>query len=98
MTAKTYRGAKRVPDDLIRAGQLKETTPTKKICPPRLLGIGRGADNPTSVKNIVTKSKEVKPARYENIRGQEMEEVALDGDEWTKLLKKARAHQGLSSR
>ena len=98
MTAKTYTGAKRVPDDLIRAGQLKETTPTKKICPPRLLGNGRGADNPTSVKNIVTKSKEVKPARYENIRGQEMEEVALDGDEWTKLLKKARAHQGLSSR
>jgi len=25
-----------------------------------LLGVGRGADNPTSVKNIVTKSKEVK--------------------------------------
>jgi len=25
-----------------------------------LLGVGRGADNPTSVKNTVTKSKEVK--------------------------------------
>jgi hypothetical protein len=36
-------------------------------------------------------------SRYKNIRVQEMEEVAFDRDEWAKLLKKARAHQGLSS-
>jgi len=60
LTTKTWRGVKRVPDALVRAGQLRETTPTEKHRPPRLLGVGRGADNPTSVKNIVTQSKVVK--------------------------------------
>ena len=37
-------------------------------------------------------------SRHENIRGEEMGEVALYRDEWAKLPKKARALQGLSSR
>jgi hypothetical protein len=52
------RGAKRVPDALDRTSQLKETTPPENL--PGLLGVGPGADNPTSIKNIVTKSEEVK--------------------------------------
>ena len=36
-------------------------------------------------------------SRHENIRGEELEKVTLDRDEWAKILKKARPHQGLSS-
>jgi len=44
---KTCRGAKRVPDTLVGAGQLRETTPTENIGPPGLLGVGCRVDNPT---------------------------------------------------
>jgi len=36
--AKTCRGAKRVPDALVRAGQLRETTPTEKHQSSRIAG------------------------------------------------------------
>jgi len=36
--AKTCSGAKRVPDTLVRAGQLRETTLTKKHRPSRIAG------------------------------------------------------------
>ena len=35
-TAKTCRGVKRVPDALVRAGQLTDTTPTEKHRSPRI--------------------------------------------------------------
>jgi len=38
LAAKTCRGAKRVPDALIRAGRLRETTPTEKHRPSRIAG------------------------------------------------------------
>jgi hypothetical protein len=58
-----------------------------------LLGVGHRADNPTPTKNIVTKSEEVKTGL---ICQGDIKKVALNGDEWAQLLKKARAHQGLS--
>jgi len=58
LTAKTRRGAERFPDALVRAGQLRETTPTENHRSSRIAG--GWADNPTSVKNMVSKSKEVK--------------------------------------
>jgi hypothetical protein len=39
--------------------------------------------------------KKLKPDR--SARDDIAKKVALNGDEWAKLLKKARAHQGLSS-
>jgi hypothetical protein len=114
LTAKTCRGTKRVPDALVGAGQLRETTPTENIGPPGSLGVGRKADNPTSGgKNIFTKSEEVKTGlicqgrhckglkdlRVEDIRMlgvKHWKKVPLNRDEWAKLLKKARAHLGLS--
>jgi hypothetical protein len=41
------------------------------------------------------KSEEVKPDR--SARGGIAKKVALNRDKWAKLLKEARAHQGLSS-
>ena len=107
-TTKTCRGAKRVPDALVRAGQLRETTPTEKH---RSSNLGRGADNHTLTKNIVTKSEEVKTGpicqgRHDNglkdltvglWNVKNWKKVALNRDEWAKLIKKVRTHQGLSS-
>ena len=61
-TATTCTGAKRVPDAIVGAGQQRETTSTEKHWSPRNAGggVGRGADNPTSDKKVVTKSKAVK--------------------------------------
>jgi hypothetical protein len=39
--------------------------------------------------------KKLKP--YQSAGDDIAKKVALSGDEWAKLLKKARAHQGLSS-
>ena len=50
LTAKTCRGAKWVPDALVRARRLRETTLTENISPPGSLGIGRMVDNPTPDK------------------------------------------------
>jgi hypothetical protein len=57
------------------------------------------------LKNIVTKSKEVKTGpicQGRHCKGLILEvknwkKVALDREEWAKLLKKARAHHGLLS-
>jgi hypothetical protein len=85
-----------------------------------LLGVGRRANNPNLVKNVVTKSKKAntgpifqgghckglknlmieKDGVDQDMRILEVKnwkKVALDRDEWAKLLKTARAHQGLSS-
>jgi hypothetical protein len=53
--AKICRNARRIPDALIQANQLRETTPTEKISPPGLLGIGRGAENPNSTEKYCYK-------------------------------------------
>jgi hypothetical protein len=50
LMAKTCRGTKWVPNTLVRAGQLRETTLTENISPPRLQGVGRRVDNPTPDK------------------------------------------------
>jgi len=55
--AKTCGGSKRVPDTLVRAGQLRETTPTEK---QDCLGFGIGLTTPPQIRNTVTKSKEAK--------------------------------------
>jgi hypothetical protein len=49
---------------------------------------------PPRLKNIVTKSEEVKTDWSAK---DDIKKVALKGDEWAQILKKARAHQGLSS-
>jgi hypothetical protein len=54
-----------------------------------------GLTTPPQPKNIVAKSEEVKTGPV--CRGGIAKKVALSGDEWAKLLKKAGAHQGLSS-
>jgi hypothetical protein len=61
--------------------QLWETTLTENIGPPGYPGVGRGADNPTLEKTLVTKSEKAKAGYFS----------------WQKLLRKARAHVGLSS-
>jgi hypothetical protein len=58
-----------------------ETTLTENIGPPGQSGVGRGADNPILGKTLVTKSEEAIAGYFR----------------WQKLLKKARAHVGLSS-
>jgi hypothetical protein len=65
----------------IGTSQLRETTLTKNIGPPGQPGVGCGADNLTLIKTLATKSEEA-IARYFS---------------WQKLLRKARAHVGLSS-
>ena len=50
LMVKTCRGTKQVPDTLVRAGQLRDTTPTENISPPGSLGVGHGVDNPTPDK------------------------------------------------
>jgi hypothetical protein len=61
LKAKTYRGAKRVPDALVGAGQIRESIPTENIGPPGSLGLlGVGLTTPPQIINTVTKSKEVK--------------------------------------
>jgi len=47
---KTCRGAKRVPNSFVRAGQLRKTTLTENIGPPGSLGVGRRTYNPTPDK------------------------------------------------
>jgi hypothetical protein len=59
----------------------RETTLTENIDPPRQPVVGRGADNPTLEKTIDTKSEEAIAGYFS----------------WQKLLRKARAHVGLSS-
>ena len=58
-------------------------------------GLGVGLTTPPRLKHIVTKSEEVKSGR--SAGDENAKKVALNGDEWAKLLKKARAHQGLPS-
>jgi hypothetical protein len=50
LTAKTCRDTKQVPDTLIRARWLRETTMTENIDPPGSFGFGRRVDNPTPDK------------------------------------------------
>jgi hypothetical protein len=61
--------------------QLRETTLTENIDPPEEPGVGSGADNPTLEKTLVMKSEEAIAGYFS----------------WQKLLRKARAHVGLSS-
>jgi hypothetical protein len=67
---------------IIGTSQLRETTLTENISPPGWPGVGSGADNPTLEKTLVTKSEEAIARHFS----------------WRKLLRKARAHIGLSSR
>jgi hypothetical protein len=67
-TAKSRKGKKRDPD--------AET----KHRPSRIAGVGRGADNPTLEKTLVTKFDEAIAGYFC----------------WQKLLRKAKAHVGLS--
>jgi hypothetical protein len=60
---------------------LRETTLTENIGPLRYSGVGLGADNPTLKKTLVAKSEEAIAGYFS----------------WQKLLRKARAHVGLSS-
>jgi hypothetical protein len=60
---------------------LREIIVTENIGPPGYLGVGRRADNPTLEKTLVTKSEEAIAGYFS----------------WQKLLRKARAHVGLSS-
>jgi hypothetical protein len=55
-----------------------------------------GLKTPPRLKKILLRNlKKLKPGRS---AGDDIaKKVALNGDEWGKLLKKARAHQGLSS-
>jgi hypothetical protein len=59
----------------------KGDNPDRKHLPSRIAGVGRGADTPTLEKTLITKSKEVIVGYFS----------------WQKLLRKARAHVGLSS-
>jgi hypothetical protein len=68
-------------DFKIGTSRLRETTLTENIGPPEKPGVGRGADNPTLEKKLVTKSEEAITGYFS----------------WQKLLRKARAHVGLSS-
>jgi hypothetical protein len=62
-TAKTCRDAKRVPDAIVGAGQLRETTPTKKHRSSSTVGDWAWGCQPRKKKkNIATKSKEVRPS------------------------------------
>jgi len=61
--------------------ELREATLTENIGPPGYPRVGRGADNPTLEKTLVTKSEEAIAGYFS----------------WQKLLRKARAHVGLSS-
>jgi hypothetical protein len=54
---------------------------TENIGPPGQPGVERGADNPTLEKTLVAKSEETIAGYFS----------------WQKLLRKARAHIGLSS-
>jgi hypothetical protein len=61
-----------------------------------LLGVGHGADNPTQAKQLLSRNlRKLKLDR--SARDDIAKKVALNRDEWAKLLKKASAHQGLSS-
>jgi hypothetical protein len=60
---------------------LRETTLTENIGPSQYMGIGRGAGNPTLENTLVAKSEEAIAGYFS----------------WQKLLRKARAHVGLSS-
>jgi hypothetical protein len=60
---------------------LRETTLTENIGLPGKPGVGRGADNPTLEKTLVTKSEESIAGYFS----------------WQKLLRMARAQVGLSS-
>jgi hypothetical protein len=63
--------------------------------------LGAGLTTPPRLKNIVTKLEEVKTGpvcQGQHRKGlKNWKKVALNGYEWAKLLKKAGAHQGLSS-
>jgi hypothetical protein len=65
----------------IETSQLRETTLTENIGPPGEPGVGRGAGNPTLEKTLVTKSEEAIAGYFS----------------WQNLLRKAKAHVGLSS-
>jgi hypothetical protein len=62
-----------------------------------LLGVGRGDKNPTPTKKILSRNlRNLKPDRSaKDDNAKNWKKVALNIDEWAKLLKKARAHQGL---
>jgi hypothetical protein len=78
-TTRSYKG-KKARSWRFKTGtsQLRETTLTENIGPP---GAGRGADNPTLEKTLVTKCEEAIPGYFS----------------WQRLLRKTRTHVGLSS-
>jgi hypothetical protein len=64
------------------------------------LGVGRGANNPTQEKQIVTRSEKVAAERTylrRKLGERNWKNLALNREEWRKLFKKVRAHTGLSS-
>ena len=58
-------------------------------------GLGVGLTTPPRKKIMLRNLKKLKSDR--SARDDMAKKVALNGDEWVKLLKKARAHQCLSS-
>jgi hypothetical protein len=82
-TAESFKGKKRDSDALkFGTTQPRETALAENICPSGQPRVGRGADNPTLEKTLVTESEEAIAGHFS----------------WQKLLRKTRAHVGLLSR